>query len=476
MLSGGEEGVLAVWQIATGARTFLPRLGAAIVSLAASTDGQLYAVGTADRTVRFLRAAGLRMVAVARGVARDGSQPAAVIEDPRSHTAVVPAGRGALQWIDTKQDAPLMDLQVAMAGPYGAVSHVTHAAFSKDGGWLVTAERRRGAHQEHSALSFWRWDINAHTYLLAARLDRPHRTAISALAYHPAKDVVVTASTDGRFYVWKCASGKAWRCGSSGMYRGHAFHAAAFSADGSLLALAAGQSVTLWEAESALLHGVLSATAPTEVVTHLAFVAGRPALAAATREHVFMWDLTTLSITWSARLQVAAMAAGPAGTVALASGSVVLEVAPESARPLHVLHAESTISALAYVGGELVALDASQLVVPLAGTHHAPTAPSAADKDATQQQPVENGDAMEIDGGSVAPAKAAAPQSKLAALFGPTATESAAPAPAQHQLYNPVIQPLSVLDAPSHTLPPPNLLFAALVRARLKPAPQQVHE
>lgn len=53
LYSGGTEGVLLSWQLRSGARTFLPRLGAALVSVAASRDGRWLAAACMSNQVCF---------------------------------------------------------------------------------------------------------------------------------------------------------------------------------------------------------------------------------------------------------------------------------------------------------------------------------------------------------------------------------------------------------------------------------------
>lgn len=51
---GGEEAVLVVWQLATGAQSFLPRLGAPIERLEISPDAKTYAVAHSDNAIRLV--------------------------------------------------------------------------------------------------------------------------------------------------------------------------------------------------------------------------------------------------------------------------------------------------------------------------------------------------------------------------------------------------------------------------------------
>jgi NET1-associated nuclear protein 1 (U3 small nucleolar RNA-associated protein 17) len=57
VISGGEEGVLVIWQIDTGFKAFVPRLGAAITHVCCSTSDPLVAVTTADNNIRIVNTA-----------------------------------------------------------------------------------------------------------------------------------------------------------------------------------------------------------------------------------------------------------------------------------------------------------------------------------------------------------------------------------------------------------------------------------
>jgi NET1-associated nuclear protein 1 (U3 small nucleolar RNA-associated protein 17) len=64
LLSGGEEAVLVIWQLHTGRKEFVPRLGSAIstVCVARSKTGEEeYLVGLADATYVFVNAGGLKI-------------------------------------------------------------------------------------------------------------------------------------------------------------------------------------------------------------------------------------------------------------------------------------------------------------------------------------------------------------------------------------------------------------------------------
>lgn len=54
LLSGGEEGVMVLWQMVTGHKDFLPRLGSEITSISVSPDQKLYALTHSDNSIRII--------------------------------------------------------------------------------------------------------------------------------------------------------------------------------------------------------------------------------------------------------------------------------------------------------------------------------------------------------------------------------------------------------------------------------------
>lgn len=63
LLSGGEESVLVVWQLHTGKKEFVPRVGASINTITVAKGGQSeeYLLGLADATFAFVSAATLKI-------------------------------------------------------------------------------------------------------------------------------------------------------------------------------------------------------------------------------------------------------------------------------------------------------------------------------------------------------------------------------------------------------------------------------
>lgn len=126
--------------------------------------------------------------------------------------------------------------------------------------------------------------------------------------------------SDIDFKVWvpsshKKSSGLSWRCRSVGSYRQKPILAAAFSPDGSLLAVAASDLLTLWDPSTNGLIRVLSNSPESLPINHLAFVNQSNCLVTATsgnRPLLTVWDLKTLSVQWSQQIHVEALAVDPA--------------------------------------------------------------------------------------------------------------------------------------------------------------------
>ena len=60
LYSGGEEGVLVVWQTKTGKQTFVPRLGAALRHVSASAGQQKVAATSIDNSIHVIDAVKVR--------------------------------------------------------------------------------------------------------------------------------------------------------------------------------------------------------------------------------------------------------------------------------------------------------------------------------------------------------------------------------------------------------------------------------
>ncbi|GIM13129.1 hypothetical protein Vretimale_16329, partial [Volvox reticuliferus] len=120
-----------------------------------------------------------------------------------------------------------------------------------------------------------------------------------------------------------------WRCRSISGYKSLPMTAAAFSSDGSVLAVAAAARVTLWDAESNTLVAILPAAAagPAAVVgptaatplTQLQFIPGTPFLASSSTTCLAVYNLLTVTLHWCLPLHAMSISADAAyGLLAVA--------------------------------------------------------------------------------------------------------------------------------------------------------------
>lgn len=68
LLSGGEEPVLVMWQLETGHKQFLPRVGGEIKSITISPNQSLYALSEADNSIRIINAVSQQIVRIIQGL------------------------------------------------------------------------------------------------------------------------------------------------------------------------------------------------------------------------------------------------------------------------------------------------------------------------------------------------------------------------------------------------------------------------
>jgi len=367
LYSGGLEAVLVQWQLDTSKRNYLPRLRAPLAALAFSpSDASLLAVMCSDNALRlvnlatfheerciygprppFIRASS---ASLSQGVARELSW------DPRSGATILSVAGCGLQWYDAQSERHVSELQVAprnyvsqldAASSAAPEAQVVFHAFALGGRCLVTVDRAPageadslGTGTPEEALKFWvRAPGSADAdgsgeapFELGTLMHDPHKGLITAVCSHPSLPLAVTASADGEFKIWEAVRvkgedepGASWRCRSVASYGSAAFTAAAYSPDGSLLAVATAHSVTLWDGEGAGAHAAtLHLPAGTAVgpIDRLAFVvSGRSSFLVATCAPpsskgvatgtglLVVWDLLTLAVFRAYHLSCLALAA-----------------------------------------------------------------------------------------------------------------------------------------------------------------------
>lgn len=349
LLSGGEEAVLVLWQLSTKQREYVPRLGAPIVSIAVGDgfDGreQEFALGLADGSVTFVGALNLKPARTFARVKVDFTRrllqptrlltlPSPLAVEPVTGQLVFCAGHpSSLQFVDLHGDQILSELEVA---PSNRISRPDDAPLeptrieqvvfsSRSAGerdshaeWMVTVDSRQGGGSlsNEVALKFWRWGESEGRYILNTRVDKPHddNNCVSSMAFRPVIShsdadellFVTTSHDDKKIKIWHLEAHRSrddrletyWVPRSIFGYRDCRPEGIQWSPDGSLLAVAQGPFVTIWEPLSNSLLAALSCP-ELRAATKLKFLgrAGRY-MAVASSKGLVVWDLVRSSVQW----------------------------------------------------------------------------------------------------------------------------------------------------------------------------------
>lgn len=349
LLTGGAEGVLVSWSFDPLRKAFLPHLGSPIVGIASSSTGSHYAVllacnsvlmilpGTMKPTARFdcLKSSpnGLKL---ANGP----------IRDPRNSSAILlNSVPGELQSFDpvrncsSGRDIDVCGQNIVTRGGDGQVlvqSDVHCVAFSADGLWMATYERRNTSerHLQHDSLRFWRLrSDDSDDYELFDTIEGPHQDIIHQMAFVsvPFGGVYrcLTVGADGAAKLWannnvridrtdpltgRARPKTAWTHVTSLSFRALPCRAVAGSADGSIMAISFGLVVALFDPLSGKLLGTLSAVQGTGAIKEMAFLGDH--LMGLDDNSLYSWEVPSLRLLWALQFPaVHGLKAHPAGKV-----------------------------------------------------------------------------------------------------------------------------------------------------------------
>ncbi|XP_010525723.1 PREDICTED: WD repeat-containing protein 75 [Tarenaya hassleriana] len=343
LYSGGKEGVLVVWQLDTGKKKFLPRIGSPLLYFTFSSDPTLSSVTCADNQLHLLTMPSMEILNSISGIKPPPSLPkmyeglARTVDFDRSSGLVAICTENyCVQLYSLFNDRGISEVQVCERNhqPGDEVTVVvTAVALSPDGSLMSTAEVKLPEDGIGGlvCLKFWVSEPPNKSFNLSTIVYEPHRdSGVSAIAFHPNRRMAVSTSSCGDFKIWVCNSDKnqtlSWTCHAVGSYKRRPMMAAAFSGDGSVLAVAAENVITLWNPDKNILLAVLGETlAP---IVRLSFVGKSEFLVAASHgstPQLSVWNMSKLSLSWSYRIHMEALA-----TAVDSSSFAVLALLPES--------------------------------------------------------------------------------------------------------------------------------------------------
>ncbi|TYI79188.1 hypothetical protein E1A91_D05G005000v1 [Gossypium mustelinum] len=332
LYSGGKEGVLVVWQLDTGKKKFLPRIGSPLLYFIDSPDPTLSSISCADNQIHLLKMPSMGILKTISGIKAPCFYPDiyeglgnGIAFDQTAGIVAVRTENYCIQFYSLFDDRGVSEVQVCERNhqPGDDVTViVTSVALSIDGSLMSTSEVKLAEEGIGGLVCLKFWDAGSQNkeFSLSTIVYEPHRDAgISAVKFHPSGNMVVSSSFGGDFKVWKCnhdviqndqmRQNFSWTCHSVGSYKKKPMTAAAFSADGSVLAVAAETLITLWNPYKNVLLAVLGETLTP--IVNLSFVGKSDNLVAAScgsNPQLSVWNMSKLSVSWSYKLHIEAVA------------------------------------------------------------------------------------------------------------------------------------------------------------------------
>ncbi|TFK77382.1 WD40 repeat-like protein [Pluteus cervinus] len=329
LLSGGEEAVLVIWQLHTGRKEFIPRVGSPINTVALWRNGDVeeYLLGLADATYLYVSSATLKVVKSISRIKLDSSSvalpssshPPSLAIHSSTSTLILPSSHpSSLQIYSPGSFTSITELEVAPSNRISRrdeipiePSRVVLATTSQDSRWMATVDVRdgEGSFRDEVYLKFWAWEAAINQWILNTRIDKPHgQRKIAALSFNPATQNTqgpqcVSIGEDGKIKVWrlkssKTSSGDFWVANSTHEFRNEIPQALSWSSDGSLVAVALGQHIVLFDpASNTIAHTLPSSDSEPVVSVKFIGQTGRY-LAAATKSTLHFWDLIANTIKW----------------------------------------------------------------------------------------------------------------------------------------------------------------------------------
>ncbi|XP_012075113.1 WD repeat-containing protein 75 isoform X2 [Jatropha curcas] len=332
LYSGGKEGVLVVWQLDTGKKKFLPRIGSPLLYYTDSPDPSLSSISCADNQIHILKMPSMEILKSISGIKLPCSFQeihkdlcGGVAFDHNAGLVALRAENYCIQLYSLFDNRGISEVQVCERNhqPGDEVTVVvTLVALSLDGSMMSTAEVKLAEEGLGGlvCLKFWALGSDNKTFSLSTIVYEPHRDAgISSIAFHPTRCMAVSSSYGGDFKIWVCNNGiqqkdqvltnSRWTCHAVASYKKKPMTAAAFSHDGSVLAVAAETVITLWDPDKNVLVAVIGETLM-PIVT-LSFVGKSEYLVSVSwgsKPQLSVWSMSKLSISWSYGLHVEVVA------------------------------------------------------------------------------------------------------------------------------------------------------------------------
>jgi len=246
-------------------------------------------------------------VGVVGGLARNkNGWPAGLVRD--RERLVMNGGVGLVQMYNTTSgQTHSVDItqQTCLTKERNVVPHnseVERIAVSSCGQYMATVDCM-WATINRTTLKLWTWSQVVNNYCLNTQVDSPHLAGVKSLSFQPSTStsqppMLLTVGGDSKAKLWQLAS--SWSCVSCLTFRQLPAAAGGWSSDGTVVGVAFGHILTLWDTDSNL-RTTLAVDDSTEPITSLVFGTNSclRQLYTTTSTSIVVWDLLTLSPEWT---------------------------------------------------------------------------------------------------------------------------------------------------------------------------------
>ncbi|CAN4102517.1 unnamed protein product [Withania somnifera] len=287
-------------------------------------------ISCADNRIHLLKMPSMEVLRSIQGIRlhstlldkSDGSSEGTVFDSAMGLVAIC-SENYCIQFYSLFDDREVCEVQVCERShqPADEVTVVVDlVALSPEGSIMITVETRSAEEGIGGlvCLKFWSCNSSNKDFSLSTVVYEPHRdSGISSIAFHPSRHMAVTTSRGADFRVWVGSQemqhkdrlqNAGWTCHSVGSYKKKPMTAAAFSGDGSMLAVAAERVITLWDPVKNILVATVGESL--DPISSLAFVGKSEYIVTTSRgsnAQLSVWSMSRLSLSWSYKLKIEAV-------------------------------------------------------------------------------------------------------------------------------------------------------------------------
>lgn len=505
--SGAGECVLVKWTLNKPLdRSFLPRLPNSICHLSVAPDNKCLAISTSDNGIQIVDPQ-LKLISVIQHFTwqvevKHGLPlfPAGISVDPRTKALVMNGRTGHIQFYSPHTGTLLYNLDITQMNYLTQERNnvivntdVTKVSLNCNGEWMATVEERDDRETNMEVrLKFWNYDSVKQSFCLNTSVELPHIGGVLSVGFQPSPDLqqqlAVTAGRDLKFRIWSLVESSSiykkgimvWRCESVGFFRNLPIGDTGFSADGSLLAVTFGPTLTVWVPETNQLKCSLTELHSKINLSHVQFgmVDCGHLVVTGSSVNINVWHLLTLSLVWTVPIHVSILTADPYSEfmAVFTLNNDLFVFSPRCSKPLYIhkniVPGNCSILCAAFV--PRFSLERSS-GIPWQENSHLYFLDSNQEL-LTLERPCEDANVKE---GLALPISTLQPVTFFSTLLAKHRSSDVEKLhiDTQQQLGDPGASAIrELLSAPAYTIPPMNLLCGPILRSLVASSSKQIEE